>query len=1109
MKRTTNPTALILLLTMAMLAGDTAWAQRDSGRKKAAKQQAETGETEDGLTSADLSGLGFRGIGPALTSGRITDIAVVPDDTSTWYATAASGGVWKTVNAGITWEPIFDDQGSYSIGCVTIDPANPLVVWVGTGENNSQRSVSYGDGVYKSTDGGTTWNNVGLGESEHIGRILVDPRDSNVVWAAAQGPLWRAGGDRGLYKSTDGGETWELSLEISEHTGVSDIVMDSRDPDVLYAAAYQRRRRQWTLINGGPESAIYKTTDGGANWVQLENGLPEEEMGRIGLALALADEDVVYAIIESIDDAGGFFRSTDAGANWEKMNDYTSGSGQYYQEIIADPHDVDRVYSMDTWMQVTEDGGRTWSQVPETAKHVDNHALWIDPVDADHLIAGCDGGVYESFDRGANWRFMSNMSLGQFYKGALDNDLPFYNVYGGTQDNNTLGGPSRTVSNHGITNRDWFVTVGGDGFDPAIDPTDPDIVYSQWQHGGLVRFDRKNGETIDIQPQPEPGEEPLRWNWDSALIISPHSPTRLYFAAQRVFRSDDRGDSWTPVSDDLTRQIDRNQLEIMGKVWSVDTVAKNRSTSFYGSIVALSESPLVEGLLYAGTDDGVVAVTSDGGDTWERFETFPGVPDMSYVSDVEASLHDPDTVYAVFDNHKSGDFAPYILESTDRGRSWTSIASDLPERGSTYTIALDHEREELLFAGTEFGVFASVDGGGHWVQMTAGIPTIAVRDLEIHRRENDLVAVTFGRGFYILDDYTPLREIAPDGLGESPRIFAPRQALHYNESMELGYPGKGFQGDGFFTAPNPPKGAIFTYVLGEDVKSLRDRRREAEKETEESGGAVSYPDWEELRAEDREPDPLVYLTVRDAEGNVVRRIEGAMSAGIHRASWDLRYPPADPASLTPPQFSPFGSPPMGPAVAPGTYSVSLAQRVNGVRSDLTEPVEFEVDAIGLGTLDAADKRAMLEFQRRTARLERAVEGASRFAGELDERMDYLRVAAWDTTEAARDWIDRLERLDVRLDELLIELRGDRTIASRSAPTSPSIRSRVRRATGQWTSSAPPTATHRRNVEIASEAFGSVLTGLRGVRDDLRELESEMEASGAPWTPGRLPDWQPE
>jgi photosystem II stability/assembly factor-like uncharacterized protein len=958
-------------------------------KKKAKEAAAE--EPESVLNSAAVAGLAFREIGPAIASGRIGDFAVDPRDSSVWYVAVSSGGVWKTVNAGTTWQPIFDGEASYSIGCLTVDPSDPDIIWVGSGENNSQRSVGYGDGVYKSMDGGKSWKNVGLGESEHIGRIVVDPRDSNVVFVAAQGPLWRAGGDRGLFKTTDGGETWRNVLEISEHTGVNEVWVDPSDPDVLYASSYQRRRRTWTLINGGPESAIYKSTDGGENWTKLESGLPSESMGRIGLAVSPVDSNVVYAIVESLDDAGGFFRSTNAGASWEKRSDYVSGSPQYYNEIVPDPHDVDRVYSMDTWLHVTEDGGASFQQVPETSKHVDNHSLWIDPADVDHLVSGCDGGIYESFDRGASWIFKANLPITQFYKITVDDDLPFYNVYGGTQDNSTLGGPSRTTSTHGIMNRDWLVVVGGDGFQPRVEPGNPDIVYAEWQNGGLVRWDRKSRELVDIQPQPELGEDPSRWNWDSPLLVSPHSATRLYYASQRLYRSDDRGDRWTPVSPDLTRNLDRNQLEVMGKVWSVDTVAKNRSTSFFGNVVSLSESPLVEGLIYTGSDDGLVQVSEDGGETWRAEDSFPGVPGMSYVSDLVASLHDADTVYAAFDAHKDGDFAPYLLVSRDRGRTWSSIAGDLPERGTVYSFVQDHEQADLLFVGTEFGAFFTVDAGSRWVQLEAGVPTVAVRDIEIQRRENDLVLGTFGRGFFILDDYSPLRDLSEEALAADAMLFTPRDGLMFMESFELGYNGKAFQGDAFYSAPNPPPGVVFTYYLGEGLETLRDARRAAEAEAEEAGEGVGYPSWEELRREDREQDPAIVLTIRDAAGDVVRRVSGPTGEGMSRVAWDMRYPAPDPVYLGARESHAFSSDPIGPMVAPGVYSATLSQRVRGEWTELAGPVSFETRPLGISTLPLPDPAEVLAFQRRAAELNRAIAGAVEVAGEAAERLRHLRI----------------------------------------------------------------------------------------------------------------------
>jgi photosystem II stability/assembly factor-like uncharacterized protein len=1084
-----------------------------TGSAEAKKKKVQEPEEPKPLLSSELlSGLKLREIGPALASGRVSDLAVHPEISSTWYVTTASGGIWKTVNAGTTWQAIFDSEGSYSIGCITLDPNNPDVIWVGSGENNSQRSVSYGDGVYKSIDGGKSWNNMGLKSSEHIGRIVVDPRDSNVVYVAAHGPLWNAGGDRGLYKTTDGGTTWENSLEISEHTGVNEVWMDPRNPDVLYASSYQRRRRTWTLIDGGPESAIYKTTDAGATWRKLEKGLPETDMGKIGLAVSPVDPRVIYAIIESVDDKGGFYRSTDSGENWSRQSDYVSGSPQYYNELIPDPVNVDRVYSNDTYLNVTENGGKSFSRIPEKSKHVDNHALWIDPENTDHLIAGCDGGVYETWDRGAAWDFKANLPITQFYKIAVDNDLPFYNVYGGTQDNFTLGGPSRTSSVHGITNREWVSTRSGDGFDPVVDPENPDIVYSQAQYGELMRVDRKSGERVDIKPQPEPEEAPSRWNWDSALIISPHSATRLYFASQRIYRSDDRGDNWTPVSGDLTRNLDRNQLEVMGKIWSVDTVAKNRSTSFFGTIVSLSESPLIEGLLYAGTDDGLVQVSEDGGGSWGKVDSFPGVPDMAYIHDIEASRHDADTVFITIDNHKSGDFKPYVLKSTDRGATWASIAGDLPERGSVYTIAEDHVNSQLLFVGSEFGVFTSVTGGGSWLQLKGGIPVIAVRDLELQRREDDLVVGTFGRGMFILDDYAPLREMSETALADSEaKLFSLRDTWMFHPSYDLGYGGKGYQGDAFYNAENPPEGAVFTYYLKEGLQTLEEQRQKAEKEKGEKEQPVGYPSWDELRAEDREEEPAIVLTVTDAEGQIVRRMTGPRKKGLHRVAWDLRFPASSPTRLKEAEGNPYGRRPRGPMVAPGTFSVSLEKWDGKALTRLAGPVSFNTVPIGTATLEADDKAAVLAFQQKTARLQRAVLGASRVVGETQERIDHLRKAVLDTPAGDPAWLTRLEEIETSLDDLKVELTGDSTVSSRSEPTSPSIRSRVQRVIGnQLSVSAAPTGTQVRAYEIAAEAFAPVLAGLRQIAEvDLSALETEMEAAGAPWTPGRIPSWSVE
>ncbi|MEM7355696.1 MAG: glycosyl hydrolase, partial [Acidobacteriota bacterium] len=623
--RRSNPTAILVALCLLFLGLPLA----TEAKKGDKKEQAEEAENSSRLQAKTFAGLELRSIGPALMSGRIADIAIHPHDQSTWYVAVGSGNVWKTTNAGTTWTPIFDDQGSYSIGCVTLDPSHPEIVWLGTGENVGGRHVGFGDGVYKSLDGGASWENVGLGDSEHIGNIIVHPEDSNTVYVAAQGPLWSKGGDRGLFKTTDGGATWEKLLGDDEYTGVNEVKMDPRDPDVLYAATHQRLRTVAALMNGGPGSGIHKSTDGGETWRKLENGLPRDDMGKIGLDISPQNPDVVYATIELGGSTGGFWRSANGGGTWEKRSDYvSSGTGpHYYQEIFASPHKFDRIYQMDPRQHVSEDGGKTFVQVGEQDKHGDNHALAFDPNDPNYLLSGSDGGLYESWDLGQTWKFITNLPITQFYKVAVDNDEPFYNVYGGTQDNNTQGGPSRTMNVSGIRSSDWFITLFADGHQPAVDPENPDIVYSEWQQGNLVRYDRKTGEVIHIQPQPGKGEPAERWNWDSPILISPHDPARLYFASQRVWRSDNRGDAWRPISEDLSRDRDRLKMSMMERVWSIDAIWDLGAMSYYGNVTSLAESPHVEGLIYAGTDDGLIQVTDNGGETWSQAGTLPGVPD--------------------------------------------------------------------------------------------------------------------------------------------------------------------------------------------------------------------------------------------------------------------------------------------------------------------------------------------------------------------------------------------------------------------------------------------------------------------------------------------------
>jgi hypothetical protein len=563
------------------------------------------------------------------------------------------------------------------------------------------------------------------------------------------------------------------------------------------------------------------------------------------------------------------------------------------------------------------------------------------------------------------------------------------------------------------------------------------------------------------------------------------------------------------VSPDLTRGIDRNQLPVMGRVWSVDAVWKNVFTSFYGNIVALDESPLVEGLIYVGTDDGLVQVTEDGGENWREIGSFPGIPERTYVADVTASRHDEDTVFAVFNNHKSGDFAPYILKSTDRGRSWGSVAGDLPDRHVLWSIVEDHVQPGLLFAGTELGLFFTLDGGGRWVALEGGMPTVAIRDLEIQQRENDLVAASFGRGFFILDDYTPLRHITPTTLEQEAALFPVKKTWMYLQSQPLGWGEKAAQGHGLFTAPNPPFGAVFTYYLRDDLETLKEQRKKTEQEIQEKDGDTHYPSWEELRAEDREEEPAVILTVTDEEGQVVARVKGPVNAGIHRVAWNLRYPSPEPVEL---ESGSDDDEHGGPPTLPGRYTVSLAKSINGQLTPLGEPQNFETMPLGMATLAAADREELLAFQQKAGRLQRAVLGANEVARETAVELQHVKKAITETPEADPAMMEEVRALELRLADIQTELTGDRTISRRSEPTVPSIVRRVNRSVeAHWSSTSAATKTHQRNYEIAATAFTEVLADLRQlVEIDLRSLEERLEAAGAPWTPGRgVPDWEPE
>lgn len=1078
-----------------------------------AADEDEDEDVEPGFNEATFKGLEFRSIGPSFMAGRISDIAIDPSDRSTWYVAVGSGGVWKTTNRGTTWTPIFDDEDSYSIGCITLDPNNPNTVWVGTGENVSGRHVAYGSGIYRSRDGGQNWENMGLENSEHIGMIRIDPRDSNTIYVAAQGPLWSGGGDRGLYKSTDGGETWRKILgdgvgntdDDDQYTGVSEIHMDPRNPDLLYAVTWQRLRNVAVLIDGGPGTGIHKSTDGGETWRQLTEGLPEENMGKIGIAISPIDPDVLYATIELANRTGGFWRSADGGESWEKRNEYlSSGTGpHYYQELFASPHQFDRVYQADVHLHVTNDGGETFTKLQHDTKHVDHHAMAFDPDDDDYLIVGNDGGLYESFDLGKSWRFVNNMPVTQYYKVAVDYDEPFYNVYGGTQDNNSQGGPSRTDNNVGIRSSDWFVTLFGDGHQSAVDPDNPDIVYAQWQQGNLTRYDRKTGESVYIRPQSAKGEPPDRYNWDAPILISPHDSKTLFHGTQRVWRSDDHGDTWRAISGDLTRNERRTRQAVMGRTWSFDSPWDLYAMSMFNTITSLSESPVVEGLIYAGTDDGIIQVTEDGGTTWRRIDKLPGVPGRFFVNDIKADLFHPDTVYVVVDDHKSGDFAPYVLKSENRGRSWRSIAGNLPDRHVLWRIVQDHEQPGLLFLGSEFGVFFTVNGGGAWTKLKGGSPNIAFRDLVIQTRENDLVGATFGRSFYILDDYSPLRAVSQDMLENDSVLFSVRKAHWYVPKRPLGCeePGcTGSQGDAYFVAPNPDFGATFTYYLPKALQTSADARREDEKELEKDNQNVSFPSWDAILKEKREDAPAIVLTVTDENDNVVRIIGGPVEAGFHRVAWDLRFPPLDAWVPEEERQDDEGA---GVLVVPGRFSVTLHKRIDGVLTQLGQDQAFDVVSIREPTLPGSTQEQRLAYENQLDELIRATDGTTNAIDEIASQIDAIKEVLLRST-ADGSLYDIANAIKQRGAMQRDRLTDNETRAIYKEFDEMPVTRRLWHARYAARQNAyGPTPEQRESLQIARDLYNDVKGELSNLYDvEYAALKEALDAAGVPWSPGR-------
>jgi photosystem II stability/assembly factor-like uncharacterized protein len=1044
---------------------------------------------ETSLTNADLSGLSLRSIGPALNSGRIADIDIHPHDENVMYVAVGSGGVWKTTNAGTTWEPIFDGESAYSIGSVTIDPSAPDIIWVGTGENVGGRHVGFGDGIYRSTDGGRTWQNMGLQSSEHLSTIIVHPENSDVVWAAAQGPLWRSGDQRGLFKTTDGGETWRKVLGNDEWTGVTDIVIDPRNPDRLYAATWDRHRTVAAYMGGGPGSGVWKSEDGGETWKQLRTGLPGGSLGKIGLAISPQQPDIVYAAIETIRTEGGVWMSEDRGESWRKMSDAVSGATgpHYYQELYASPHKFGRLFLVSATTLVSDDHFATYYGLNNEDKHGDDHAIAFREDDPAYIIFGSDGGLYETYDDMETWRYIANLPVMQYYKIAVDDSGPFYTVYGGTQDNGSNGGPIRTPNSYGIRNMDWFTTLGADGHDQAVEPGNPNIHYGEFQQGVMFRTDRTTGEAVFIQPQAREGEPFERFNWDAPIEVSFHQPARIYHASYRVWRSDDRGNSWTPISGDLTRSQERIELSIMGRAQSWDAAWDVGAMSNYNTVTSIGESPLDENLIYAGTDDGLFWVTEDGGENWRRIEVgdMANVPEMAFVNDVKASHHDPNTVYVALDNHKYGDFSPYLVKSTDRGRSWTTIAGDIPDRHLVWRVVQDHADPDLLFAGTEFGVFFTVDGGGTWSELP-GAPTISFRDVVIQREQEDLLAASFGRGIFVLDDYTPLREGA-SGLAGEAMLFNTRPALWY-EPKDVQHS----QGADQWTADNPPFGAVFTYWLRDSYRSMEAERKAREREIPE-GRDVPFPGWDALEAEMREQGPEVQVVIRDRNGTVVNRVGGPTSAGVHRVAWDLEY--SSNAMIGLEGGGGFGG---GFWALPDTYTATLIKIEEGEVTELSGSVEFQVVPAFEGALERVPADVVTAFRQEVESFAQDLTETSNLLQEQIQKVEAMQTAlsradSPDPELTSRLYQTRLELLELRERMRGSEARGE--IGERSPPTPSSRLSVGYQGLG---TTYGPTAMHRQTVQAGRAEFAPIRTEIQRYAEEVvPSLEEALEGTGAP------------
>ncbi|HEY3038072.1 MAG TPA: hypothetical protein VGJ66_05005 [Pyrinomonadaceae bacterium] len=1008
-------------------------------------------KSENKLDDTFLKNLQFRSIGPANMGGRIDDIAVVENNPSTFYVGAATGGVWKTTNNGTTFEPIFDGQGSTSIGDIAIAPSDPSIVWVGTGEPNNRQSSSWGDGIYRSLDAGKTWANMGLHDTKHIGRVVIDSRNPNIVYVAALGHLWGPNKERGVFKTTDGGKTWTNVLFINEDTGVIDLTMDPESSMTLYAAAYQRRRTPWGFNGGGPGSALYKTIDGGATWTKLTKGLPEGITGRIGVDVYRGNPDIVYALVENA--KGGAFRSDDRGETWRKVSDMDSRP-MYYSQIRIDPNNDQRIWQLAANMYVSDDGGKTWNSNLVQRIHGDFHAMWIDPANSNHVLTGSDGGLHASYDRGRTWDFINTIPLGQFYEVSIDNQKPFW-VYGGLQDNGSWSGPSGTLNQEGITNDDWFRTGGGDGFYSVVDPSDPSVIYVESQNGSVSRLELKTGERKSIKPEARPGEKRYRFDWNSPIVISPHNNRTIYLAGNRVFRSTDRGSTWT-WSDDLTRDQDREKLPIMGALPDKNTLSRHDGVETFGQIVTLAESPIKEGLLYAGTDDGNLQISRDSGRTWKNITgKVPGVPDKTYVSRVVPSRYAEGTAYLTLDGHRADDYNTYVFVTTDYGESWKTIKSNIPA-GVTTRVIREHPRNQnLLFLGTEFGVYVSFDRGGRWTRLKGNLPLVRIDDLQIHPRDNALVLATHGRSVWVLDDLSPLERASENILTSDIHLFDVANATHFRL-----YGRKGSTGHKWFAAANPPYGAVINYYVKD------------------------------------KPKDDVKVTITDSGGTVVRDLKGPKEAGLNRLVWDLRLnPPAPPPEGQGEGGGGFFGAPRGPRVQPGAYTIKIAAGDKTATSKVTVQEDPRIQIV------EADRGKLNEAIARVYALQKSAQDARKTMQSLKTQITTLQSSLKDNPDSSKQVNDSVQKLSDQLAAIQKKLVSAPDTSGSAGPALPDeprpLLSQITGvAFGLDSYTAAPTDDEKTRIEDLSKQLKDFVAELnKFIGEDVNNLNKQLRESG--------------